>query len=136
MKKAKNAPVLAKPVKVWPLGPVTLTGAPSLCAKLPKIGWAGVFAVAIAFDLTAAALAFFVLRRMELPTTRLVTIAVAPGPGDEVTPRAVGAGAVADDDRAERASQLSQPLLRRGRRAGRGHRSSTADEQRTDPRRR
>ncbi len=103
---------------------------------LPKIGWAGVFAVAIAFDLTAAALAFFVLRRMEVPTTRLVTIAVAPGPGDEVTPRAVGAGAVADDDRAERASQLSQPLLRRGRRAGRGRRSSTADEQRTDPRRR
>jgi hypothetical protein len=34
---------------------------------LPKIGWAGVFAVAIAFDVMAAVLAFFVLRRMNLP---------------------------------------------------------------------
>lgn len=34
---------------------------------LPKIGWPGVFAVAIAFDLTAAAMAFFVLRRMKVP---------------------------------------------------------------------
>jgi len=34
---------------------------------LPKAGWAGVFAVAIAFDLIAAALAFFVLRRMKVP---------------------------------------------------------------------
>jgi len=34
---------------------------------LPKIGWAGVFAIAIVFDLTAAALAFLVLRRMRVP---------------------------------------------------------------------
>jgi MFS transporter, OFA family, oxalate/formate antiporter len=34
---------------------------------LPKIGWPGVFAVAIAFDLAAAALAFAVLRSMKLP---------------------------------------------------------------------
>jgi hypothetical protein len=34
---------------------------------LPKVGWAGVFAVAIAFDLTAAVLAYFVLRRMRVP---------------------------------------------------------------------
>ena len=34
---------------------------------LPKAGWAGVFAVAIAFDVIAAALAFFVLRRMKVP---------------------------------------------------------------------
>ena len=35
---------------------------------LPKTGWAGVFRVAIVFDLTAAVLAFFVLRRMKAPT--------------------------------------------------------------------
>src|SRR6185436_14167923 len=35
---------------------------------LPKVGWVGVFAVAIVFDLTAAVLAFFVLRRMKLPS--------------------------------------------------------------------
>jgi OFA family oxalate/formate antiporter-like MFS transporter len=34
---------------------------------LPKIGWFGVFSVAIAFDLIAATLAFFVLRRMKAP---------------------------------------------------------------------
>src|SRR3989440_5091602 len=34
---------------------------------LPRIGWPGVFAVAIAFDLTAAAIAFFVLRTMKVP---------------------------------------------------------------------
>jgi hypothetical protein len=34
---------------------------------LPKLGWAGVFAIAIVFDLTAAVLAFFVLRRMKVP---------------------------------------------------------------------
>src|SRR3989442_12401115 len=34
---------------------------------LPKIGWAGVFGIAIVFDLTAAVLAFFVLRRMKVP---------------------------------------------------------------------
>ncbi|MFI5105719.1 MAG: oxalate/formate MFS antiporter, partial [Terriglobales bacterium] len=34
---------------------------------LPKTGWIGVFTVAIAFDLIAATLAFFVLRRMKAP---------------------------------------------------------------------
>src|SRR5437899_501489 len=34
---------------------------------LPRIGWAGVFAIAIVFDLSAAAIAFFVLRTMKLP---------------------------------------------------------------------
>ena len=34
---------------------------------LPKIGWAGVFAIAIVFDLTAATLSLFVLRRMKVP---------------------------------------------------------------------
>jgi OFA family oxalate/formate antiporter-like MFS transporter len=38
---------------------------------LPKAGWAGVFAVAIAFDLIAAALAFFVLRRMKVPVQKM-----------------------------------------------------------------
>jgi MFS transporter, OFA family, oxalate/formate antiporter len=35
---------------------------------LPKVGWAGVFTMAIAFDLAAALLAFFVLRRMKMPS--------------------------------------------------------------------
>src|SRR3954452_8584788 len=35
---------------------------------LPKIGWAGVFAIAIVFDLAAAALAWLVLRRMKVPS--------------------------------------------------------------------
>ena len=34
---------------------------------LPKVGWAGVFTIAIVFDLTAAFLAFFVLRKMKVP---------------------------------------------------------------------
>jgi MFS transporter, OFA family, oxalate/formate antiporter len=34
---------------------------------LPKVGWQGVYAVAIAFDIIAAILAFFVLRRMKVP---------------------------------------------------------------------
>jgi OFA family oxalate/formate antiporter-like MFS transporter len=34
---------------------------------LPRIGWPGVFAVAIGFDLLAAAMAFLVLRNMKLP---------------------------------------------------------------------
>jgi MFS family permease len=45
-------------------------GAPTpFAAKftLPKVGWAGVFTIAIVFDLTAAILAFFVLRRMKVP---------------------------------------------------------------------
>src|SRR5216683_6467750 len=37
---------------------------------LPKIGWAGVFKSAIVFDLTAAVLALFVLRRMKVPVAR------------------------------------------------------------------
>jgi len=37
---------------------------------LPKLGWQGVFGVAIAFDVIAAFLAFFVLRRMKVPTLR------------------------------------------------------------------
>ncbi len=45
---------------------------------LPKIGWAGVFTVAIAFDLTAAALAFFVLRRMKVPALSDLHEHVAP----------------------------------------------------------
>jgi MFS family permease len=34
---------------------------------LPKVGWFGVFSIAIAFDLIAATLAYFVLRRMKAP---------------------------------------------------------------------
>jgi len=35
---------------------------------LPRVGWSGVFTVAIVFDLAAAAIAFFVLRTMSLPS--------------------------------------------------------------------
>jgi hypothetical protein len=46
---------------------------------LPKIGWAGVFAIAIVFDLTAATLSFFVLRRMKVPSMpTLPTAALEP----------------------------------------------------------
>src|SRR5262249_28158762 len=35
---------------------------------VPKVGWVGVFTVAIVFDVTAAILAYFVLRRMKMPS--------------------------------------------------------------------
>jgi OFA family oxalate/formate antiporter-like MFS transporter len=41
---------------------------------LPKVGWAGVFGIAIAFDAIAATLSFFVLRRMRLPSIELTQI--------------------------------------------------------------
>jgi MFS transporter, OFA family, oxalate/formate antiporter len=44
---------------------------------LPKVGWPGVFRVAIAFDLIAAVLAFFILRRMKVPVVRAAP-ALAP----------------------------------------------------------
>ncbi len=54
---------------------------------MPKIGWVGVFSIAIAFDLTAAVLAFFVLRRMKVPVAREVsTLASAQGVGAGNTP--------------------------------------------------
>jgi len=46
---------------------------------VPKIGWQGVFMVAIVFDFCAAILAFFVLRKMDAPT-REVTAAGGPTP--------------------------------------------------------
>src|SRR5713226_1600126 len=42
---------------------------------LPKTGWQGVFRFAIAFDVAAAVLAFFVLRRMKAPVPREVSSA-------------------------------------------------------------
>ena len=51
---------------------------------LPKIGWAGVFSIAIVFDLTAATLAFFVLRRMRVPVVH--EMAAAPAPSSERAP--------------------------------------------------
>ena len=42
---------------------------------LPKTGWQGVFRFAIAFDVAAAVLAFFVLRRMKAPVPREVSVA-------------------------------------------------------------
>jgi OFA family oxalate/formate antiporter-like MFS transporter len=38
--------------------------------SLPKTGWAGVFGIAIAFDLIAAVLSMFVLRRMKMPSAQ------------------------------------------------------------------
>jgi len=51
---------------------------------LPKTGWQGVFAVAIVFDLTAAVIAFFVLRKMKVPVQREVT-------SEDVAPPALAA---------------------------------------------
>jgi len=50
----------------------------ALKPMMPKIGWAGVFRVAIVCDALAAILAFFVLRRMKAPASREVAAAVAP----------------------------------------------------------
>jgi MFS transporter, OFA family, oxalate/formate antiporter len=44
---------------------------------MPNIGWVGVFRIAIAFDLIAAVLAFFILRRMKVPVVRAAP-ALAP----------------------------------------------------------
>jgi OFA family oxalate/formate antiporter-like MFS transporter len=41
---------------------------------LPKIGWVGVFSIAILFDLSAALLAFFVLKRMKVPSEQQLTV--------------------------------------------------------------
>jgi OFA family oxalate/formate antiporter-like MFS transporter len=40
---------------------------------MPKIGWAGVFAIAIVFDLSAAAISYLVLRRMKVPAMPPIT---------------------------------------------------------------
>jgi MFS transporter, OFA family, oxalate/formate antiporter len=42
---------------------------------LPKVGWAGVFAIAIVFDVTAATLSYFVLRRLRLPDVPVLPVA-------------------------------------------------------------
>jgi OFA family oxalate/formate antiporter-like MFS transporter len=44
---------------------------------MPKIGWAGVFMIAIVFDSIAAVLAFFVLRKMKAPASREVAAVAA-----------------------------------------------------------
>jgi MFS transporter, OFA family, oxalate/formate antiporter len=51
--------VTVLPQKIWTPFRATFT--------MPQVGWKGVFSVAIVFDLIAAALAFFVLRRMKAP---------------------------------------------------------------------
>ena len=51
---------------------------------LPRIGWAGVFAIAIVFDLSAAAISFLVLRRMRVPAAPSAT-----EPAPETKPAAV-----------------------------------------------
>jgi len=45
---------------------------------MPKVGWGGVFKVAIAFDLIAAVLAFFVLRKMKAPAASQEKLQTAP----------------------------------------------------------
>jgi hypothetical protein len=46
---------------------------------LPKVGWVGVFTIAIVFDAVAAVLAFFVLRRMKMPS-QVPHLSYAPPP--------------------------------------------------------
>ena len=43
----------------------------------PCVGWSGVFKVAIVFDVMAAVLAFFVLRKMQAPVLKTAAIATA-----------------------------------------------------------
>src|SRR6185503_18049944 len=43
----------------WPAFAVKMT--------MPKVGWSGVFTIAIFFDLAAAVLSYFVLRKMKVP---------------------------------------------------------------------
>jgi len=63
---------------------------------LPKIGWAGVFGIAIVFDLTAAVLAFFVLRRMKVPVASAgPAIALAQGMAASTDTSVKAKGAVA-----------------------------------------
>lgn len=47
---------------------------------MPNIGWAGVFGISIAFDLIAAALAFFVLKRLKAPVLNEVSDRVVQPP--------------------------------------------------------
>jgi len=47
---------------------------------LPRIGWAGVFSVAIVFDAAAASIAYFGLRRMRVPAPPLMEQATVPAP--------------------------------------------------------
>jgi len=51
--------VTVLPAKIWTPFAAKFT--------VPQVGWKGVFAVAIVFDLIAACLAFFVLRKMKAP---------------------------------------------------------------------
>lgn len=53
---------------------------------LPGIGWPGVFAVAIAFDLTAAVMAFLVLRNMKLPLHAEIPASMTPQPRPALAP--------------------------------------------------
>ena len=46
---------------------------------LPKVGWVGVFTIAIVFDAAAAILAWFVLRRMRMPS-QVPQLSYAPRP--------------------------------------------------------
>jgi MFS transporter, OFA family, oxalate/formate antiporter len=47
---------------------------------MPKVGWQGVYTVAIVFDVAAAILAFFVLRRMKVPVRGEGAAVTAPEP--------------------------------------------------------
>jgi hypothetical protein len=57
----------------------------ALRLPLPKVGWVGVFSVAIVFDLLAATLALFVLRRLKVPQPRSTV-----GTPQAQAPRAAG----------------------------------------------
>ena len=54
---------------------------------VPNVGWAGVFTVAIVMDVSAALLAFFVLRRMSLPGSGEPVTSYLPA---QVTPAIAG----------------------------------------------
>jgi MFS transporter, OFA family, oxalate/formate antiporter len=58
---------------------------------LPKMGWKGVYDVAIAFDLIAAMLAFVVLRTMKVPQLKAVAQPVTAGTSAELSPESASA---------------------------------------------
>jgi MFS transporter, OFA family, oxalate/formate antiporter len=55
----------------------TLVSSFAVNITMPKVGWFGVYSVAIAFDVLGALLAFFVLKRMKVPVKEAAGVPVA-----------------------------------------------------------
>ena len=53
---------------------------------MPKVGWAGVYTIAIVFDLAAAVLSYFVLRKMKVPSVQASPAAMGASPAVATAP--------------------------------------------------